>query len=78
MRDLVQEVEIPSHIYVELYATIAGELTMHVCKAEGIDMYHCNTRTDETSLTDEAQAIFNSQADYVEQMLDLCGVLKGE
>tara|TARA_R110001606_G_scaffold89246_1_gene200661 strand:+ start:206 stop:448 length:243 start_codon:yes stop_codon:yes gene_type:complete len=73
-----QAVVIPPHIFVELYSTIADEITMHICNARGFDMYPPNTKGDDVSYSDEAQEIFNGQSDYAEQMLELCGIIKGD
>lgn len=77
MIELTQAVTIPSHIFTELYSTIADEITLHICKTQGIDMYAHSTGND-LSYSEEAQEIFNEQSDYAEQMIELCGIFKGD
>ena len=72
-----QAVVIPPHIFVDLYSTIADELTLHICKVQKVDMYARNSG-DDLSYSDEAQDIFNEQSDYAEMLLDLCGVITGD
>ena len=70
-----QYVALPSHIFIELYSTIADEITLHICKAQGIDMY-AHSSGDDLTYSEEAQEIFNEQSDWAEQMIELCGIFK--
>ena len=68
---------IPPRIWTELYSTIADEITLHICKAQGIDMYAHRTG-DDLSYSEKAQEIFNEQSEYMEEMIGLCGLIKGD
>ena len=76
MIELAQAVTIPSHIFTELYSTIADEITLHICKTQGIDMYDHSRSDHVLTYSEEAQEIFNEQSDYAEQMIELCGIFK--
>ena len=77
MIEPAQYVVIPPRIWTELYSTIADEITLHICKTQGIDMY-AHSSGDDLTYSEEAQEIFNEQSDYAEQMIELCGLIKGD